>query len=131
MVGPARTRWIYANRSLIESGAPYTLSSDWGVSTLNPFPIMATAILRQAKHMGWDCPPFVPDERIDINQAVRGYTINAAAAAWRDRDTGSLSVGKYGDLIILDRDIFSIPAQEIGATKVALTMFGGKVVYAE
>ena len=130
MVGPTRTRWIYANRSLIESGAAYTLSSDWGVSTLNPFPIMATAILRQARHMGWDCPPFVPDERIDINQAVRGYTTNAAAAAWRDRETGSLSVGKYGDLIILDRDIFAVPAQEVGGTKVTLTMFGGKVVYA-
>ena len=130
MVGPARKRWIYANRSLIESGAPYTLSSDWGVSTLNPFPIMATAILRQAKHMGWDCPPFMPDERIDINQAVRGYTVNAAAAAWRDRDTGSLSVGKLGDLIIVDRDIFSVPAQEVGGTKVQLTMLGGRIVYA-
>ena len=129
MVGPDRARWIYANRSLIESGAPYTLSSDWGVSTLNPFPIIATAILRQAKHMGWDCPPFMPEERIDIHQAVRGYTVNAAAASWRDRDTGSLSVGKYADLTVLDRDIFSVPPQEVAETKVRMTMLGGTVVY--
>lgn len=129
MVGPERARWIYANRSLIEAGAPYTLSSDWGVSTLNPFPIMATAMLRQAKHMGWGTPPYNPQESITLEQAVRGYTVNAAAAAWRDRETGSLSPGKYADLIMLDRDIFSIPAQEIGETKVLMTMLGGKVVY--
>lgn len=130
MVGRERTRWIYANRSLIESGAPYTLSSDWGVSSLNPFRIMSTAMLRQAKRLGWGAPPFTPEERISLDQALRGYTINAAAAAWRDRDTGSLSVGKFADLIILDRDIFSTIPEELGETKVVLTMLDGKTVYA-
>ncbi|CAN5291115.1 amidohydrolase [soil metagenome] len=129
MVGPERAKYIYANRSLIEAGAPYTLSSDWGVSTLNPFPIMGTAILRQAKHMGWDTPAYNAQESIDIFQAVRGYTVNAAAALWRDRDTGSLSAGKFADLIILDRDIFSVPPQELFDTKVLTTMLGGRVVY--
>jgi len=128
-VGSERARWIYAVKSLIDAGAPYTLSSDWGVSTLNPFPIMRTAILRQAQHMGWDVPAFNPQEAISLDEAVRGYTTNAAAALWRDRDTGSLSIGKFGDLIMLDRDIFAIPPQELGDARVVLTLLGGREVY--
>ncbi len=53
MVGEARGKWMYAFRSLIDAGAPYAISSDWGVSTLNPFPIMETAITRQPPHQKW------------------------------------------------------------------------------
>lgn len=129
MVGPRRARWIYAFKSMIEAGAPYALSSDWGVSTLNPFQIIQTAICRQAPHRGRDHPPFFPEERLDLAAAVRGYTVNAAAAAWRGQDTGSLSPGKLADLIVLDRDIFAIDPYEIGETKVLLTLLGGREVY--
>jgi len=131
MVGEERARWIYAVKSLIDAGAPYTLSSDWGVSTLNPLPIMRTAMLRQAEHLGWDTPAFNPEQAISLEEAVRGYTVNAAAAAWRERDTGSLSVEKFGDLIMLDRDIFAIPPQELGETRVLLTLLGGREVYSQ
>jgi predicted amidohydrolase YtcJ len=129
MVGQERTRWLYAFKSLIEAGAPFTLSSDWGVSTLNPFKIMETAITRQPPGKENSHPAFLPEERMDLASCVRGYTVNAAAAAWRSEDTGSLSVGKFGDLIMLDRDIFAIDAYDIGDTQVLLTLLGGRAVH--
>ncbi|MBK8458486.1 MAG: amidohydrolase family protein [Phyllobacteriaceae bacterium] len=129
MVGEGRGRWMYAFRSLIDAGAPYCLSSDWGVSTLNPFQIIETAVTRQPPAREGDHPVFLPEERLTREQAVSGYTTHAAAACWRAADTGSLSVGKHADLIMLDRDIFSCDARDIGDTKVLLTLVGGREVW--
>ncbi len=128
MVGPARGRWMYPWRSLLEAGAHIAVTSDWGVSTLNPFAIMETAVTRQPRAKP-DHPVFLPEERLDVASVVRGYTVNAAAAAWRADETGSLSPGKYADLILLDRDIFAVSPYEIGGTEALLTLLGGKEVH--
>jgi predicted amidohydrolase YtcJ len=129
IAGPRMARWIYPFRSLIDAGASCALSSDWGVSTLNPFHIMQTAITRQPPGKPKDYPPFLPEERLTLAESIKGYTINAAAAAWRSSDTGSLELGKYSDLIILDRDLFAIDPYEIAGTQVMLTLLGGQEVY--
>jgi len=129
MIGPERSRWLYAFKSLLDAGAPFTLSSDWGVSTLNPFQIIETAITRQPPGKGRDHPVLLAEERIDLASCVRGYTLNAAAAAWRSEDTGALGIGKFADLIMLDRDIFEIDPYDIGDTEVLLTLLGGREVY--
>lgn len=131
MVGPEMAKWMYPFRSLIENGAGYALSSDWGVSTLNPFPIMQTAITRQPPEKGRDYPVHLPEQRMTLEECIKGYTIHAAQAAWRERDTGSLSLGKYADLIVLDRDLFSIDVYDIADTQVMMTMLGGREVYRE
>ena len=130
LVGKERGEWMYAFRSLIDAGAPYAISSDWGVSTLNPFPIMETAITRQPPRMEGNHPVFLPEQRMAREECVKGYTIFAARAAWREQDTGSLGVGKFADLIILDRDIFTCDVYDIGDTEVLLTLLEGKQVYA-
>lgn len=129
MVGEARGKWMYAFRSLLDAGAGYALSSDWGVSTLNPFEIMQTAITRQPPARPDTHPVFLPEQRMTRAECVRGYTTFAAEAAWRSADTGSLSVGKYADLIILDRDIFTCDVHAIGETGVVLTLLAGREVY--
>lgn len=129
MAGPRMARWIYPFRSLIDAGATCALSSDWGVSTLNPFKIMQTAITRQPPGKGRDYPPFLPEERMTLDECIKGYTVNAAAAAWRSADTGSLEYGKYADLIILDRDLFAIDPYDIADTQVMLTLLGAREVY--
>ncbi|TMJ39394.1 MAG: amidohydrolase, partial [Alphaproteobacteria bacterium] len=129
IAGPRMARWIYPFRSLIDAGATCALSSDWGVSTLNPFHIMQTAITRQPPAKGRDHPAFLPEERMTLDECVKGYTVNAAAAAWRSADTGSLELGKFADLIILDRDLFAIDAYEIADTQVMLTLLGGREVH--
>ena len=129
MVGEARGKWMYAFRSLIDAGAGYALSSDWGVSTLNPFEIMETAITRQPPARPSTHPVFVPEQRMTREECVNGYTIHAARAAWRDADTGSLTPGKYADIIILDRDIFTCDVYDISDTEVLLTLLAGKEVH--
>ena len=129
MVGEARGKWMYAFRSLIDAGAAYALSSDWGVSTLNPFEIMETAITRQPPGQPRTHPVFLPEQRMTREECVKGYTIHAAEAAWRSADTGSLTPGKYADVIILDRDILACDVYEIGETEVMLTLLGGKEVH--
>ena len=64
-----------------------------------------------------------------IEECVKGYTIHAAQAAWREADTGSLTPGKCADIIILDRDIFAVDAYEIAETQVLLTLLGGREVW--
>lgn len=129
MVGAARGKWMYAFRALIDAGAGYALSSDWGVSTLNPFEIMETAINRQPPGRPRTHPVFLPEQRLTREECVKGYTTHAARAAWRDADTGSLTPGKFADIIILDRDIFTCDSYAIGDTQVMLTLLGGKAVH--
>jgi predicted amidohydrolase YtcJ len=129
MVGQKRGRWMYPFKSLLDHGATIAVSSDWGVSTLNPFPILQTAVTRQPPMRGSNWPVFLPEERIGVDDVVRGYTLNAAASAWRADSTGTLAAGKFADLIVLDRDIFTVDPQEIGETEVLLTLLGGREVH--
>ncbi len=131
VVGAARGRWMYAFRSLLDAGAQMALSSDWGVSTLNPFEIMQTAITRQPSRAEGGGPVFLPEQRLTRFEALAGYTTGAAAAAWRSAQTGSLAPGKYADLIVVDRDILTCDVQEIGGTQVLLTLLAGREVYRE
>ncbi|KAB2885004.1 MAG: amidohydrolase [Albidovulum sp.] len=129
MVGPERARWIYAFRSLRDAGALLALSSDWTVSTLNPFEIIETAITRQPPRKEGDHPVFIPEERLTLAECVEGYTVNAATAGWRQTATGSLSPGKWADLILLDRDIYACSPYDIGDTRVLLTLLAGREVW--
>lgn len=129
MVGEARGRWIYAFRSLRDAGALLALSSDWTVSTLNPFEIIETAMTRQPPKKEGNHPVFLPEERLTLAECIEGYTINAATAGWRQAETGSLSLGKWADLIMLDRNIYDCSVYEIGDTRVLLTLLGGREVY--
>ncbi len=129
MIGSKRGRYMYAVNSVVKTGAPYAISSDWFVSTLNPFEIMQVAVTRQNPQSGPSGPALCEKERIDVESVVRGYTTNAAAGAWRSQSTGSLSPGKCADVIVVDRDIFNIPPTEIGRTEVLLTLLDGREVY--
>src|SRR5690606_22436732 len=115
--------------SLRDAGALLALSSDWTVSTLNPFEIIETAITRQPPRKEGDHPVFIPEERLTLAECVEGYTVNAATAGWRQTATGSLSPGKWADLILLDRDIYACSPYDIGDTRVLLTLLAGREVW--
>ncbi len=129
LIGPERARRIYAFGALARAGAQMALSSDWGVSTLNPFAIMETAVTRRPLHDEPPAPAFLPQERLTRHQALWGYTRGAARAAWREGATGALSPGAWADLIVIDRDILRCPAPEISQTRVLLTLLAGHEVY--
>ncbi len=129
MIGQDRWPDVYAFRRMLEAGADWCLSSDWPVSTLNPFEIIETAITRQKRLDDEPQAPFFADQALTIAECVQGYTVNAARACWRDHDTGMLRVGFSADLILLDRDIFACPPTELSQTRVLLTLFKGTEVW--
>jgi predicted amidohydrolase YtcJ len=128
-LGPGRLAQVYAFRQMLDAGAALCLSSDFAVSSLNPFEIIETAVTRQPMRQDGPAEPFFPDQGLTVDEAVLGYTAHAAAACWRGGHTGRLCPGFSADLILLDRDILTCPAQEISGTTVLLTLFKGREVY--
>ena len=72
-----------------------------------------------------------PDERVTLEQAIESYTLDSAYASHLEDRSGSLVVGKSADLVVLDQDLFKIPANQIAKTKVLLTMFAGEAVHGD
>jgi len=103
-------------KSLLDANARLTLSSDWNVSTLNPFVGIANAVSRAPQN-------------ISLEEAIKAYTINGAYVMRQEDKVGSLEVGKLADFIVLDRDIFEIPTIEIRQTKVQMTVFNGVIIF--
>jgi predicted amidohydrolase YtcJ len=129
MIGQARLAETYAFRKMLDAGADWCLSSDWPVSTLNPFEIIATAITRRACIPDNPRGPFLPEEALTVEEGVLGYTTHAARASWRDGYSGMLRPGYSADLIVLDRDVFAVAADLIADTRVLLTLFQGREVW--
>ena len=129
-IGPERVSWMYPIRSVMAHGGRVAFGSDWSVSTANPFAQIETAITRR-EAFGGNTPEFTPDERIDLESAIAAFTIDAAYVNRQDDETGSIEVGKYADLVIVDRDLFAIPADELSDAKALLTLFGGEIVFGD
>lgn len=128
MIGAERLPQTYPFRQILTAGAAFCLSSDFAVSTLNPFEIIETAVTRQPRRAEGEMPPFLPEEALTVAECVAGYTIHAARALWRE-EAGVLRPGGAADLVLLDIDIFACPAHEIGGTRALLTIFGGDIVH--
>ncbi len=127
-VGPARWKYAWAFRSLRDSGATLAFASDWNVAEMEPLIGIYTALTRK----GLDGKPeggWVPEQTIDLETAIRGYTINGAYANFVESNRGSVTPGKYADLVMVSDDLFKIPADKIKDAKVIWTMVGGKEVW--
>lgn len=117
LLGSQRTQNFIPIKSLYDAGARVTLSSDWDVSSVNPFVGIQNAVTRS------------PQELPSVEAAIQAYTIEAAYVMRQENKTGSLEVGKWADFIVTDKDVFSIPANQISTTKTLLTYVGGEEVY--
>jgi len=138
-------RW----HSLLAQGATLAFSSDWPCTwPPNPFVAIQQAVMRQVwksadtanvagepldgAAQGGALPTgsiYVPEERIQVAQAVRAYTQGSAYAGFLDDRVGTLEAGKLADLAVLSQDIFAVQPADIGKTRVVMTMVGGKTVY--
>jgi predicted amidohydrolase YtcJ len=127
---PERRRWIYPIASLLRSGAVVAFGSDWSVSSANPLEEMEVAVTRMGAG-GETKTPFIPEERIDLRDAIAAFTLNAAYVNFQEDRTGSIEVGKLADLVVLDRNLFAIPPEQISDAKVLLTLFGGRPVHGD
>jgi predicted amidohydrolase YtcJ len=127
-IGSERCKLTYAFRSLLHSGATVAMGSDWFVAPPVPLQGIAAAVTRRtldgANPGGW-----IPGEKISVEQALHGYTTAAAYSSFDENSRGSLAPGKLADMVLLDRDITSVPADELQAARVEMTIAGGDVIY--
>ena len=113
----------YLFRSLWDAGVVVTNGTDTPVEDVNPIPSFYGMVARVAK----DGKVFVPSQRLTRAEALRAYTLNNAFASFSERTVGSLTPGKYADVVVLSKDIMKIPEQEIPSARVDVTIVGGVV----
>ena len=127
-VGPQRIKGAYAWRSLLVTGVHLPLSSDFPGETLNPFYGIYAAVTRQDPS-GNPAGGWYPEQRLTLNEALRGYTIEAAYAEFEEQAKGSIETGRLADFTVISRDINRLAAKEILSIHVLKTFIGGKLVY--
>ena len=130
VVGEEMAGRMWPIKSLLEAGAGALYGSDWPsvVPDPNPWPGLEAMVTRRDPYLDSD-EALWPEQAIDLAAAVRIFTINGASAAKRDDETGSLEVGKSADFIIIDRNIFAAPVEDISETQVVMTVIAGREVY--
>ncbi|MDH2430275.1 amidohydrolase [Sphaerisporangium sp. TRM90804] len=133
-LGRERTTWQYPFADLVRTGARLCAGSDWPVSSADPLQGMHVAVNRTepagSVHAGYPTAqtPFLPAQRLDLATVMAAYT---SGSAWvnHDDEAGVIAAGNRADLVVLDRDPFTLPAGDIWATRVAMTLVGGEPVY--
>jgi predicted amidohydrolase YtcJ len=128
LLGPERSSRLYPIGSVVRNGGLYAGGSDWSVSSLNPLEAIEVAVTRRAPDADAG-PAWLPDERVDLPTAISAYTTNGAFLSFEEKTRGTIEAGKAADLIVLDRNLFKIPPQEISETHVVMTLLDGKTVY--
>lgn len=131
-LGERRAAWQYPFGDLGRAGAALAAGSDWSVSSPNPMAAIHTAVNRRAApgFEEGEYGPFLPEQALDLATSLTAYTAGSARVNHLEDSTGTIEVGKYADLVVLDRDPFAGPPEEIGATRVLQTFVEGERVYA-
>ncbi|WP_193612242.1 amidohydrolase [Nocardioides lijunqiniae] len=129
-LGEERAGWQYPFGDLHRAGARLVAGSDWPVSTPDPLQAIHTAVTRTAYGESGRAgdEPFLPHQALDLATAFAAYTSGSAWVNHRD-DAGRLAPGAVADLVVLDRDPFAGPADEIGSARVVSTWIDGTPVY--
>lgn len=123
-----RTDTSYAWRDLYENGVHVSLGTDCPVEKFNTMPNLYCAVARKAV-TGSEKQAFLPHQALTMEQALECYTIEGAYASGEEQEKGSITPGKLADFIVLDRDLFSIPEEEILETRVLQTWVEGQLRY--
>lgn len=127
-IGRERAGGAYAWRWFIDAGLVIPCGSDFPVESNNPLFGIYAAITRQDEK-GWPNGGWFPQQRMTREEAIKGFTIWAAYAAFQEKVLGSIEIGKLADFTVLDRDILTIAPKEILQTNVVYTIVGGKIRY--
>ena len=114
--------------ALVDSGAVVAANSDWPPAILAPFLGIQMLVTRQDPY---DAARDVagPQNRIDLESSIKIHTANGAYLLHREEQTGSIEVGKEADMIVLDRNLFEVPIDNVRHTKVLTTLIGGEVAW--
>ena len=127
-IGSVRSQLTYAFHSLAEAGVVLAGGSDWPVAPMSPLLGIHAAVNRNTADgqfpNGW-----IPAQKLSVKQAIEAFTIGAAYAEFAEADKGTLTPGKFADLVVLSEDPFQISATEIKDIQVLMTFVDGNLVY--
>ncbi len=132
-IGPERARWAYAFRTLRDAGVRLSFGSDWpgtnaawypSSPVLGLYAAVARKTLTGEPEGGW-----FPEERVDVETALRAYTVNNAWAEGAEADKGTIEPGKLADLVVLDRSPFRVPPDSLKHLRVLTTVVDGEVAF--
>ncbi|MEP7087463.1 MAG: amidohydrolase [Gemmatimonadota bacterium] len=129
VLGPERSSRLYPLGGVAAAGGTIVGGSDWGVSSLNPLEAIEVGVTRCDPAATVACVSWLPKERVSLDEMIAAYTIVGARLAFEEKISGSITVGKAADLIVLDRDLFAIPPAQISEAHVLLTFLDGRDVY--
>lgn len=128
LLGPERSSRANAFKKFDDAGATQAFGSDYPVFPMDVLLGIYTAVTRQTPH-GTPKGGWYSENRITVEAALRHYTQDAAYAAFMEKETGTLEVGKYADFVVLSADILTIPPSELLKTRVLLTIIGARQAY--
>jgi hypothetical protein len=124
-----RTRYSYAWRTMLDSGAVLVFGSDAPVEKIDPLPGIHAAVTRQTASGAPGKDGWHPEQKLTLAETIHAFTQAPAFAAGQENILGSITPGKLADLTVLDRDIFGIPSSELLHTSIAGTIINGDFKY--
>jgi predicted amidohydrolase YtcJ len=124
--GPDRVRWSYPGRSYVENGIVAGAGSDVPVTPISPWWGIWAGVARKELQTG---EVLAPEERLSVRDVLRMYTRNGAWLGFEEGRVGVLAPGAFADLIVVDRDVMTVPADELKDVKVLQTVIAGEVVF--
>lgn len=127
-VGFERCKGAYAWRSLIDAGSILAFGTDYQVEPLNPMEGLYAAVTRKARG-GEEGDGWFPEQKLTMEEAIYFYTVGSAYAQFMDDRKGMIRKGYLADIVIVDKDLLTIPENQIMSTRVDFTIVGGRIVY--
>ena len=127
-IGRERCKGAYAWRRLLDAGAKIAFGTDYSVEPLDPLEGLYGAVTRKDR-AGEPGPGWFPDQKLTMEEAIELYTLDSAYAEFMEDLKGMIKEGYLADMVIYDKDLMTIPPEEIMKALVDYTIVGGKVVY--
>lgn len=127
-IGLERSRGAYAWRSLMNSGAQLAFGTDYSVEPLNPMEGLYAAVTRKDR-LGEEGDGWFPEEKLTMTEAIEFYTLGAAYSQFMEDRKGMIKAGYLADIVITDRDLLTVPEDQIMKTTIDITITGGRVVF--
>ena len=127
ILGEERNQLAWPFKSLLQHGAPMAFGTDYPISDLDPM----RGIYRAVTRLHEDGEPkggWIPKEKLSVAEALKQYTIGSAYQMFREKELGTLEAGKLADIVVLDRNLFEIPPEQIREAKAVLTIMDGKII---
>lgn len=127
-IGLERSKGAYAWKTLMNTGARIAFGTDYSVEPLNPMEGLYAAVSRKDR-LGEEGDGWFPDEKLSMEEAIELYTLGSAYSQFMEDRKGILKAGYLADIVITDKNLITIPEEEIMSTNIDFTILGGTVVY--